>query len=237
MKYHLIINIAVKYPCGRSRSRKARRFRTFCPSNGRRYHCYDKQRLLPVECTGGVCRRRRTQNPTKRYLLFWLCLPRGTYQSPYRINFIANTLVEAHTGKPPFCTIPTEFTVVVRIMNGERPCWPTAPAGGHDVSTGVRELSERCWSSDPAKRPTAQAIVEALALEISQDTAMPQVLQPPQPISSTISASSLQEASKKPINLSHYAITRDRVSRITEAGHRINDRSGTSRLLKRLTSY
>jgi hypothetical protein len=77
--------------------------------------------------------------------------------------------IEAHTGKPPFATIPSGHVVVGRIMNGERPDWPIAPARGHDVSAGIRELSESCWSCDPAGRPTAEAIAKALALEIGQD--------------------------------------------------------------------
>jgi hypothetical protein len=82
-------------------------------------------------------------------------------------------------------------------MNGERPCWPTAPAQGHDVSASIKELSESCWNSDTAQRPTAQAIVEALALEVGQDDAAPQILPLP-PIASNVGVSALQEASKKP---------------------------------------
>jgi hypothetical protein len=75
--------------------------------------------------------------------------------------------MKAHTCKPPFSNIASEHVVVGRIMNGERPCWPIAPAQGHDVSAGVKELCESCWNPDPAQRPTAQAIVKALALETS----------------------------------------------------------------------
>jgi hypothetical protein len=82
-------------------------------------------------------------------------------------------------------------------MNGERPCWPTAPARGHDVSASIRELSESCWNSGPAQRPTAQAIVKAFALEVGQDVIVPQVLPLP-PIASNVGVSALKEASKKP---------------------------------------
>jgi hypothetical protein len=54
-------------------------------------------------------------------------------------------------------------------MKGERPRWPEAPARGHDASVGIKELSENCWNSDPAWRPTAQEVVEALARVISDD--------------------------------------------------------------------
>jgi hypothetical protein len=121
-------------------------------------------------------------------------------------------------------------------MNGERPCWPIYPARGHDVSPGIRELSEICWNSDPARRPTAQAIVKALALEIGRDVTVPQVLQPP-PITSNVGISALQEASTKPTSFSYDAVTRDRVSATTAAGHRVNDESGSSKLLKRFENH
>jgi hypothetical protein len=62
-------------------------------------------------------------------------------------------------------------------MNGERPYWPAAPSQGHDVSTSVKELCESCWNADSSQRPTAQAIIEALALVIIQTVILPQVLQ------------------------------------------------------------
>jgi hypothetical protein len=154
----------------------------------------------------------------------------------YRVNFIADMRIEAHTGKPPFSAIVNDFAVVIRITKGERPCWPIAPARGHDVSAGIRELSESCWNSDPAGRPIAQAIVKALALEISQDVIVPQVLKS-SPITSNVSISALQEASKKPTSFSYDAVTRDRASATTSAARRVNDRSGKSRLLMRLTNH
>jgi hypothetical protein len=142
-------------------------------------------------------------------------------------------LIKAHTGKPPFSTIVTDFAVVVRIMNGERPCWPTAPARGHDVSAGIRDLSESCWNSDPARRPTAEAIVKALAVEIRQDAIVPQVMQPP-PLISNAGVSALQESLKQPTSLKYDAATRDRASTTTVVGRRVNDGSVTSKLSKRL---
>jgi hypothetical protein len=137
---------------------------------------------------------------------------------------------EAHTGKPPFATIPSDHVVVRLIINGERPCWPAAPARGHDVSIGMRVLSESCWNSDPARRPTAQAIIKALTVEISQEVIMPQVLQS-SPTTSNISISTLHKASKKPTSFSSNAVTRDRVSATTAVVHKVNDGSGTSKLL------
>jgi hypothetical protein len=117
-------------------------------------------------------------------------------------------------------------------MNGERPCWPIAPARGHDVSASIRELSESCWNSDPAQRPTAEAIVKALAVEIGQDVIVPQVLQPTPLTSNAISA--LQESLKQPTSLKYDAATCDRASTTTVDGRKANDLSGTSKLLKRL---
>jgi hypothetical protein len=151
---------------------------------------------------------------------------------PYRIDFIADMGVEAHTGKPPFSTILNDFAVVIRLTQGERPSWPITPAQGHDVSAGVKDLSERCWNSDPAQRPTAQAIVKALALEISQDFIVPQVLPPP-PIASNMGTSAVQEASKKPTSFSYNPVTRDHATTTTVAGRGIHDGSGISKQLKR----
>jgi hypothetical protein len=117
-------------------------------------------------------------------------------------------------------------------MNGERPCWPIASAQGYDVSDSIRELSESCWNFDPARRPTAEAIVKALAVEIGQDVMVPQVLQSP-PLTSNASISALQGSSRQPTSLTYDAVTRDRASTTTVAGHRVNDRSGTSKLSKR----
>jgi hypothetical protein len=113
-------------------------------------------------------------------------------------------------------------------MNGERPCWPIAPARGHDVSAGIKELSESCWNSDPAGRPAAQAIVKSLALEIGQVVVVHQVL-PHSLIASNAGVSALQEASKKPASLTYGAVTWDRVSATTEAGRRDNGVSGASK--------
>jgi hypothetical protein len=154
----------------------------------------------------------------------------------YRVNFIADMRIETHTGKPPFSAIVNDFAVVIRITRGERPCWPIAPARGHDVSAGIRELSERCWNSDPAGRPTAQAVVRALALEISQDVIVPQVLQPP-PITLNDAISASQEASKKPTSFSYNEVAPDRALATTSAARRVNDGSGKSRLLMRLMNH
>jgi hypothetical protein len=142
---------------------------------------------------------------------------------------IADTQIEAHTGKPPFADIRSDHVVVVRIMNGERPRWPIAPSQGHDVSAGVKELSESCWNSDPTRRPTAPEIVEALALEISQDVAVPQVLRS-SPTASNPSTSALQEASKQPSSSLYNAASRERVSATAAVGHRVIDESDRSKL-------
>jgi hypothetical protein len=113
-------------------------------------------------------------------------------------------------------------------MNGERPCWPIAPARGHDVSAGIKELCETCWNSDPTRRPTAQAIVTALALEIRQDVATPQALQS-SPIAPNYSSSTLREVLKKPVNFLYNATT--------AAGHRVNNESITSKLSNRFTDF
>jgi serine/threonine protein kinase len=107
--------------------------------------------------------------PSDIYSFGCTCLEVVTYRCTDKINPADMEKIEAHTRKPPFSTIPSDHVVVGRIMNGERPRWPIAPARGHDVSAGVKELFESCCNSDPTQRPTAQTIVKALALEIGQD--------------------------------------------------------------------
>jgi hypothetical protein len=148
----------------------------------------------------------------------------------------ADMRVEAHTGKPPFATIRNDFAVMRRIINGERPCWPEAPAQGYDVSASVKELSENCWNSDPARRPTAQAIVKALALETSHNVLISQVQQSLS-MTSSVSVSASQESSKKPTSSKYGAFTQEHVSATAAAGHKVNGGFGTSKLLKRFTIY
>jgi serine/threonine protein kinase len=145
----------------------------------------------------------------------------------------ANMKIEAHTRKPPFATIRNDFVVMRRIMDGEQPCWPDAPSQGYEVSSSVKQLSKICWNSDPARRPTAEVIVKALAFEIGQDVIVPQVPQPP-PLTSNAGISALQESPKQPTSLTYEAVTRDRASTTTVAGRRVNDGFGTSKLLKQL---
>jgi hypothetical protein len=134
---------------------------------------------------------------------------------------------EAHTRKPPFATISSDFAVVGRIMNGERPRWPLAPVQGHDVSAGVKELSESCWNSDPVQRPTAQAIVEVLARVIDQDDTLPLVLQS-SPITSNANASTLEEPSKVTSSDLHEAW--DGVPATKATDHRMKDGFDSSKL-------
>jgi hypothetical protein len=118
-------------------------------------------------------------------------------------------------------------------MNGERPCWPIAPSGGRQVS-GVKELSESCWNSDPAQRPTAQAIVEALTLVIDQNDTLPEVLRSSE-IMSNADISAAQETSKKAASAPHDTVMTDRVPATAAAGHRIEDGLDPSKLRKRFS--
>jgi hypothetical protein len=151
-----------------------------------------------------------------------------------RKHKIVDMKIEAHTGKPPYSAIPSDHIVVGRILNGERPRWPLAPAQGYDVSAGVKELSESCWNSHPAQRPTAQAIVEALSHEVSQDDIQPQICQS-SPITSNINVPTLQEASQEVSSIPHDTIMGGFVSATTTAGHIVEDESKTSELSKRFT--
>jgi hypothetical protein len=89
------------------------------------------------------------------------------------------------------------------------------------LDTSIRELSESCWNSNPAQRPTAEAIVKVLAVEIGQDVMVPQVLQSP-PLTSNASISALQESSKQPRSLTYNAVMHDRMSTTTVAGRIVN---------------
>ncbi|KAH8832256.1 kinase-like domain-containing protein [Flagelloscypha sp. PMI_526] len=60
----------------------------------------------------------------------------------------ACTIIEMHTGKPPFAEIPTDFRVMLEIQQGRRPLQPPH----HLLTSDLWNLVNRCWSQEPSER-------------------------------------------------------------------------------------
>ncbi|KAH8796241.1 kinase-like domain-containing protein, partial [Flagelloscypha sp. PMI_526] len=60
----------------------------------------------------------------------------------------ACTIIELHTGMPPFANISTDFRVMLEIQEGRRPVRPPA----HLLPTDLWNLVDRCWSQEPSER-------------------------------------------------------------------------------------
>ncbi|KAF8951892.1 hypothetical protein BGZ46_003756 [Entomortierella lignicola] len=65
-------------------------------------------------------------------------------------------LWELTSGHPPFAKVHQDVHLAVAIMNGKR----ELPVEGTPVA--YRELYERCWHNDPAKRPSLEEILDTL---------------------------------------------------------------------------
>lgn len=82
-------------------------------------------------------------------------LCKKAYRQPADIYSYGIIMWEVSSGKPAFCDIPHDFTLASnvcfnslrpQIVNGTPPCYV--------------ELMQRCWDSDPRKRPTSKEIYE-----------------------------------------------------------------------------
>ncbi|KAF9438740.1 hypothetical protein BGZ76_005259 [Entomortierella beljakovae] len=65
-------------------------------------------------------------------------------------------LWELTSGHPAFAKVPQDVQLAIAIMNGKR----ELPVEGTPLA--YKELYEKCWDSDPAKRPSIDVIVLAL---------------------------------------------------------------------------
>ena len=67
---------------------------------------------------------------------------------------------EVLTGRVPFSSYK-EFVVMKKVLDGERPRRPQGPEAVW-FTDDLWGMLERCWSSQPHVRPTAEAILEHL---------------------------------------------------------------------------
>ncbi|EIN04611.1 kinase-like protein, partial [Punctularia strigosozonata HHB-11173 SS5] len=70
---------------------------------------------------------------------------------------------EIYTTKPPFHEIRREATVIVRVLNGQRPRRPVKCDGYAIVpSDKIWSLIEECWDQQSHNRPTMSAVLQRL---------------------------------------------------------------------------
>ncbi|THH26977.1 hypothetical protein EUX98_g7210 [Antrodiella citrinella] len=73
--------------------------------------------------------------------------------------------LEIYTCHDPFQGL-TDYLVLRRVVEGQRPERPTHAQGSLPVSDGVWDLCERCWAGEPAGRPVAQTLVDEMKVEM-----------------------------------------------------------------------
>ena len=76
---------------------------------------------------------------------------------PADVFAFAMLAVEIFTGNVPFGNIRNE-TVVIQIAQGKRPAKPQA-AEQLGLTTEMWKFIEKCWSTNPTKRPTMDEVV------------------------------------------------------------------------------
>ena len=80
-----------------------------------------------------------------------------TASKPADIFAFAMLAVEVFTGKVPFGSLKNE-SVVIHIANGKRPAKPQA-AGQLGLTAEMWKFIEKCWTTNPSKRPTIDEVV------------------------------------------------------------------------------
>lgn len=65
-------------------------------------------------------------------------------------------LVYLFTGEKPFKSIKMQFTLICKVLKGERPTLPS------DFPKMLRLLIEACWDGDPSERPTFENIIHII---------------------------------------------------------------------------
>ena len=91
--------------------------------------------------------------------------PEATRPSKRKADVFAFGMVtvEVFTGKVPFYQESNGLNVGSKILDGYRPERPR-DAGGEELTDGMWELLCRCWSADPASRPTMKNVVQEMQI-------------------------------------------------------------------------
>jgi len=69
--------------------------------------------------------------------------------------------LEIYTGNYPFSDIPRDGTVILKVMQGQRPIRPTVGVG-RTIPDDLWCLIKLCWQQAPSDRPQILAVVEKL---------------------------------------------------------------------------
>ncbi|KAG6831470.1 hypothetical protein H0H92_010379 [Tricholoma furcatifolium] len=94
----------------------------------------------------------------------------NTYESD--IYAWACVAYEIFAGQLPFAHLSRDPTVMNKVMAGERPTRPVelSPSWGvWGLNETIWAFMEACWSSNPAERPTMDAVIECLATSLPRD--------------------------------------------------------------------
>ncbi|KAF7308507.1 Protein kinase domain-containing protein [Mycena chlorophos] len=98
-----------------------------------------------------------------------LLFPQSCGLDSYRRTFASDVYsfgsvcVELVQGQPPFCEIKEDMAVVLRVLEGYRSPRPCDPATGQPlISHALWAIVERCWTHDPAQRPSMARVVEMM---------------------------------------------------------------------------
>ena len=72
------------------------------------------------------------------------------------------------SGESPFYDIPVEARIILSVLAGRRPAWPSDNSSRvRGLSDEIRALVETCWDQKPTNRPTATQIVQQLRVLVS----------------------------------------------------------------------
>ena len=93
---------------------------------------------------------------------------------PADVFAFAMLAVEVFTGKIPFGNLRNE-TVVIQIAQGKRPAKPQA-AEQLGLTAEMWKFIEKCWSQNPAKRPTMNEVVRTWEGFVNAYVVFPSVL-------------------------------------------------------------
>lgn len=77
------------------------------------------------------------------------------------------TILELHTGSPPFANIKNDIAVLLKYQRGQRPPRPTVDykeLGGVcvEMNHATSKLVEECWQQDDERRPSAKEVLRRL---------------------------------------------------------------------------
>ncbi|KIM77961.1 hypothetical protein PILCRDRAFT_607034 [Piloderma croceum F 1598] len=70
---------------------------------------------------------------------------------------------EMFSGQVPFYEIRQDYSVIIPVMNGKRPDFPSGDLSQtRGLNTELWDLIQACWAQDPIQRPIVKQIVECL---------------------------------------------------------------------------